>query len=60
MNVIAKYDTDKQAYVVTKILQCTVCGEIIEEDYSAGDANGDGVIDMFDYLIVKTAYFTGQ
>ncbi len=41
----------------SKVLQCTVCGEVIEDDYLAGDANGDGVIDMFDYLMIKSIYF---
>lgn len=43
----------------TKALKCTVCGETIktEESFIRGDANGDGVIDMFDYLMIKSIYF---
>ncbi len=43
----------------SKELQCTICGETIdaEEDFIRGDANGDGQIDMFDYLMIKSIYF---
>ncbi len=46
----------------SKELQCTVCGEALDEqggnvDFIRGDANGDGQIDMFDYLMIKSIYF---
>ncbi len=52
----------------SKELKCTVCGKVldtepapeqppVEPDILLGDVNDDGVIDMFDYLLVKSFYF---
>ena len=46
----------------SKELQCTVCGEALDkqsdtESFIRGDANGDGQLDMFDYLMIKSIYF---
>ncbi len=42
-------------------LRCTVCNELIDfvgaPKYAKGDVNADGVIDMFDYLLIKGIYF---
>ncbi len=52
----------------SKELRCTECGELldtepapeqppVDPDILLGDVNDDGVIDMFDYLLVKSFYF---
>ncbi len=41
----------------SKELRCSVCGELLgfeESPYELGDVNGDGTINMFDYLLVKS------
>ncbi len=45
----------------SKELRCEKCGELLDSEeapaYALGDVNADGVIDMFDYLMVKSFYF---
>ncbi len=49
----------------SKELRCEKCGTlldsvaapVVDPDFQAGDVNADGVIDMFDYLMVRTMYF---
>ncbi len=42
----------------SKVLKCSVCGEVIKTESAntglKGDVNLDGVVDIFDYLIVKS------
>ncbi len=45
----------------SKELRCSVCGELLDSEpaseYDLGDVNGDGKINMFDYMLVKSIYF---
>ncbi len=45
----------------SQVLKCTVCGETLdtksaEDDFIAGDVNGDGKVNMFDYMLIKSIY----
>ena len=46
----------------SKELHCAVCGELLDSEvaseYETGDVNGDGKINMFDYMLVKSIYFS--
>ncbi len=45
----------------SKELRCDECGELLDfvdaPVYAEGDVNGDGNVNMFDYLMVKSFYF---
>lgn len=43
----------------SKELRCTVCGELLDSKpaYDTGDVTGDGKVNMFDYMKVKSYYF---
>ncbi|MBR4279205.1 MAG: dockerin type I repeat-containing protein, partial [Clostridia bacterium] len=45
----------------SKELRCDECGELLDSvpapEYAEGDVNGDGNVNMFDYLMVKSIYF---
>jgi hypothetical protein len=43
----------------SKELRCIHCNELLdrEEAFEKGDVNGDGKVNMFDYMMVKSHYF---
>ncbi len=45
----------------SKELRCDECGTLLDSvpapEYAEGDVNGDGNVNMFDYLMVKSIYF---
>lgn len=47
----------------TKERKCTVCGEVLEtlsaDEYIPNDANGDGKVNMMDYILVKSVCLKG-
>ncbi len=44
----------------SKELRCTVCGELLDSEdapvYETGDVTGDGKVNMFDYILIKSIY----